>query len=64
MITKTLDDLIYSFWDIECDRLKLVIMDHFLPFYPIPPSIPPSEKQKKIILHMCTKNHNHIRYGS
>ena len=24
--------MIYSSWDIECDRLKLVIMAHFLPF--------------------------------
>ena len=28
--------MIYSFWDIECDRLKLVIMGHFLPFYTLP----------------------------
>ena len=30
--TKNLD-MIYSSWDIECDRLKLVILGHFLPFY-------------------------------
>ena len=28
--------MIYSSWNIECDTLKLVIMDHFLPFYPLP----------------------------
>ena len=33
LCTKNHDDMIYSSWDIECDRLKLVIMDHFLPFY-------------------------------
>ena len=31
---KNLDDMIYHSWDIECDRLKLVITGHFLPFYP------------------------------
>ena len=30
---KNLDDMIYSFWDIECDRLKLVSTGHFLLFY-------------------------------
>ena len=29
LCTKHLDDMIYSSWDIECDRLKLVIMGHF-----------------------------------
>ena len=33
LCTKNLDDMIHSSWDIECDRLKLVIMGHFLPFY-------------------------------
>ena len=37
--------MIYSSWDIECDRPKLVIMDHFLPFYPPPP--PNKKKTKK-----------------
>ena len=31
--TKNLDDMIYSSWYIERDRLKLVILRHFLPFY-------------------------------
>ena len=63
----------YSSWDIECDRLKLVIMGHCLPCYP------PLKTQKVrilkkwekiagdiIILHMYTKshNHNHMRYSS
>ena len=26
--------MIYGSWDIECDRLKLVTLGHFLPFYP------------------------------
>ena len=63
--------MIYSSWDIECDRQKLVIMGHFLPFYTPPPKKPKKqnfEKMKKvtgdiIILHKCTKNDNHMRYG-
>ena len=31
--TRHLDDMSYSSWDIECDRLKLGTMGHFLPFY-------------------------------
>ena len=51
---------------IECDRLKLVIMGHFSPFYhPLSSKPNKSEiwrnEEKKIagdiiILHMCTKN--------
>ena len=37
LCTKNLDDMIYSSWDIEGDRLKFEILGHFLPFYP-PPS--------------------------
>ena len=63
--------MIYSSWDIECDKLKLIIMGHFLPFSPTPPKnqkIWNFEKMKNlldiIILRKCTKNHNHMRYGS
>ena len=63
--------MIYSSWDIECGRLKLVIMDHFLPFTPTSPKSPKNqnfEKTKKIVedvmLSMFTKNHNHMRYSS
>ena len=35
--------MIYISWDIECDRLKWVIMNHFLPF------IPPSTKNPQKI---------------
>ena len=34
LCTKDLDDIIYSSWDIERDRLKLVILGHFFSFYP------------------------------
>ena len=30
--TNNLHDMIYGSWDKECDRLKFVIMGHFLPF--------------------------------
>ena len=33
--TKNLDDIIYSSWDIEHGRLKLLFLDYFLPFYPL-----------------------------
>ena len=32
---QNLDDMIYSSWDIEQNILKLVILGHFLPFYPL-----------------------------
>ena len=32
--TKNINDMIYIFRDIECERLKLVILGHFLPFNP------------------------------
>ena len=70
LCTKNLDDMIYSFWDIECDRLKLVIMAHLLPFYPLPKNQKNHNFKKMkniaghiIISHTCTKNYNHIRYG-
>ena len=49
---QNLNDMIYSSWDIEQNIIKLVFW-----------------KIKKfagdiIILHMCTKHHNHIMYGS
>ena len=36
LCTKNLDDMIYSFWDIEYDRMKLVIMGLSLLLYPVP----------------------------
>ena len=32
---QNLDDMIYSSWDIEQNKLKLVILGHFLPFIPL-----------------------------
>ena len=64
--------MIYSSSDIEYDTLKLVIMGHY-PFT-LPPKNPENQnfekikkKKKKnagdiIILHKCTKNHDHMLY--
>ena len=65
-----LNDVIYSSWDIEQNILKLVILGHFLPFNPHKKHLKPKFwKMKKfagdiIILYICTKNHNHMMYGS
>ena len=65
--------MIYSSQDIECDRLNLDITGHFLPFSPLVPfknrKIKILKKWKKlleiiIMLHMWTKNHNHMRSAS
>ena len=60
----------YSSRDTERDKLKLVILGHVLPFY-LPKNLKNQnfEKMKKasgdvIILQMCTKNHDHVIYGS
>ena len=49
LCTENLDDMIYSFWEIECDRLKLVIMGHYLSF-------PPLLKTQKIRILKKMKN--------
>ena len=62
--------MIYSSSDIEREGLKLVVLGHFLPFYPLEnPRNQNFEKTKTIagyiiILQMCTKNHNHMMYSS
>ena len=61
--------MIYSSWDTECDSLKLVILGHFLPFYPSKnPKIKILKKWKNSWnyqhLHVCTKKQNHTMYGS
>ena len=67
---KNLDDIIHSSWDVEQNILKLVILVHFLPFYPQKPLKSKLWKMEifagDIILQMWTKNHNHVwflRYG-
>ena len=52
------------------DTQLFVILGHFLPFYPTNnPKNQNFEKMKKIpgdiiILHKCTKNHDHMLYWS
>ena len=69
--TKNLADIIYSSWEKEPYRLKLVIIGHFLAFCSHKNQKKSKLWKKKgknlgniIILHMCTKNHNHMMYGS
>ena len=68
----------YKWWSYDVWFLRygmwqtgfFVILDHFLPYYP--PNNPENQnfdKMKKIvgdniILHMCTKDPNHTKYGS
>ena len=56
LCTKNLSDTIYSFWDKECDRLKLIIMGYFLPFYPSPLKHEKSEfwKNEKKLLEISS----------
>ena len=63
------NNMMYGSSDMRCDRQNFfVILDHFLPFYP-PNNLKNQnfEKLKKIpgdimILHKCTKNHDHMLY--
>ena len=69
LCTLNIKDMIYSSWYIEHDRLKLVILGHFLPFYPLKTQKSEFWKNEKIagdiiVLHMCTKNHSRMRYNS
>ena len=63
--------MIYGSWDMKCTRQNFfVISGHFLPFYPHnSPKKWKFQKMKKepgdiIILHNCTKNHDHMLYCS
>ena len=47
---QNLNDMIYSSWDIEQNRLKLVILGHFLSFYPLKSqNIKSFEKWKNLV---------------
>ena len=66
------DHTMYASWDMKCNRqIFFVKLGHFLPFYP--PNSPKNQNLKKrkknmprdiIILHNCTKNHDHMLYCS
>ena len=51
---QNLDDMIYSSWDKEQNKLKLVILGHFLPFIPLKPSKIKILKYEKI----CWRYHH------
>ena len=66
---QNLDDMIYSSWDIEQNILKLVILGHFLPFYP--PKNPQNQnfEKWKILLEIssfytCVPKISHMIHGS
>ena len=74
MSTINENHMMYDSWDMECNRQNVFfIFSHFFPFYPL---IIPAEKWKYlkkkkkkscgdiIILHKCTKNHDHMLYCS
>ena len=62
--------MIYGSWDMKCPRQNFfVILGHFLTFYtPNSPKMEISKQRKEvwniIILHNCTKNHDHRLYCS
>ena len=62
--------MMYGSWDTKCDRGFFVILDYFYPFTTLTTQkIQILKKMKNlpgdiIILHKCTINDNHIRYGS
>ena len=56
--------MIYSSWDIKCNRLRLVTMGHFLPFFLLPRNLKNQnfEKMKKVsgdIIILYTKLYQH-----
>ena len=56
--------MIYSYWDIEHNILKLAILGHFLTFYP--PKNPKNqnfENPLSFYTYMCTINKDHVMYG-
>ena len=66
---QNLDDMIYSSWDIKQNILKLVILGHFLPFYPLKTPKIRILKMKNLLeissFYTCIpKNHNHMMYDS
>ena len=70
LIICTTLDMMYSFWDMKFNRRNyFVILGHFLSFTPLTVQKLKISKLKKIpgdiiILHKCTKNHDHPLYCS
>ena len=64
---QNLNDTIYSSWDIEQNKLKLVILDHFLPFIPLKTPKIKILKSEKIswryhFTHTHQKSQSYIRF--
>ena len=64
------DHMMYGSWDMKCNKHNFfVILDNFLPFY-LPNTLKNKNMKNKknpgniIILHKCTKNHDHMLYRS
>ena len=71
MCTTNQDHMMYSSWDMKCNKQNFfVILGNLLPFYP--PNSMKNENIKNekknpgdiIILHKCTKNHDHLLCSS
>ena len=63
------DHIMYGSWDMKHHRQNFLLFWPFLPFHPTNnPKNQNVEKKKKIlgdiILHNCTKNHDHMLYCS
>ena len=72
--TINVNHMMYGSWDTKSERQFFVILGYVLPFYP-PNNNPENQNFEKIkrnawmpgdvfILHMCTKNYDHMMYGS
>ena len=69
--TKTHDHMLYCSWDMVCDRCSCFFFHFGWYFSLLPPNSPQNENFKKneknpgdIILHKCTKNHDHMLHCS
>ena len=55
-IYQNLDGMIHCSWDIEHNILELVILGHFMPFYPLKTSKNQDFEKRKILLEISSFN--------